>query len=63
MKVTRYIICRRDKALLWLAFDAKCKLKKEHFKSVQDFFNKFLLVKNRAAWAASIVKQVGSTIL
>ncbi len=30
-------------------FLAKCRLKKEPFKSVQDFFNKFLLAKNRAA--------------
>lgn len=47
-----------DKALVRQAFEAKCKLKKESFKSVQDFFNKFLLAKNREAWAASIGKQV-----
>jgi len=47
-----------DKALVRQAFEAKCKLKNEPFKSTQDFFNKFLLAKNRAAWAASIAKQV-----
>ena len=47
-----------DKALVRQAFEAKCKLKNEPFKSTQDFFNKFLLAKNRAAWAASIGKQV-----
>ncbi len=33
-------------------------LKKEPFKSVQNFFNKFLLAKNRAAWQVSIGKRV-----
>ena len=47
-----------DKAMVRQAFEAKCKLKNEPYKSVQDFFNKFLLSKNRAAWAASIGRQV-----
>lgn len=47
-----------DKALVRQAFAAKCRLKNESFKSVQDFFNKVLLAKNRAAWNASIGKQV-----
>ena len=37
---------------------AKCRLKKVPCKSVQDFFNKFLLAKNRTAWKASIGKQI-----
>ncbi len=47
-----------DKNQVREAFEAKCRLKKEPFKSTQDFFNKFLLAKNRAAWQASIDKQI-----
>jgi len=47
---------KRD--LVKQAFEAKCRLKNEPFKSAQDFFNKFLLAKNRAAWAVSIGRQV-----
>lgn len=49
---------RFDKKLVREAFEAKCRLKKVPYKSVQDFFNKFLLAKNRIAWKASIGKQI-----
>jgi len=49
---------RFNKELVQDAFVAKCRLKKVPCKSAQDFFNKFLLAKNRIAWKASIGKQL-----
>ncbi len=44
------------------AFIQKCKFKNVPYHSVEDFFDPALLRKNKAAWEASIAKQVSSLI-
>lgn len=47
-----------DRRAIRESFFKKCELKKEPFKSADDFFTKVLVEKNQAAWAASIGRQV-----